>query len=119
MTERSPEVDAYIAAQPAEKRETLEAVRALVHETIPGATEGIRYKMPAFLTTDVVCTLAAQKSYFGLYVCNPALLDKHREALSDLNLGKGCIRFKALDAVPIAALKAVLLDAAKEPGWAH
>ncbi|MEO1249746.1 MAG: DUF1801 domain-containing protein [Pseudomonadota bacterium] len=119
MTDRSPEVDAYIAAQPAEKCETLEAVRALIHETVPGVTEDIRYKMPAFLTTDVVCTLAAQKSYFGLYICDPELLDKHREALAGLNLGKGCIRFKSLDDVPVAALKAVLLDAAINPGWAH
>jgi len=115
MTAKSREVDAYIAAQPAEKRPELEAIRALIHETVPGVTEGMRYKMPAFSTTDLICTVAAQKSYFGLYICNPALLDNHREALSDLNLGKGCIRFKSLESVPVHALTAILQDAAKTP----
>lgn len=119
MTSRSPDVDAYIAAQPAEKRPELHAIRTLIHDTIPDVTEGMRYKMPAFSTTDLICTVAAQKSYFGLYICNPALLDDHREALSGLNLGKGCIRFKSLSDVPESAIRALLLDAAKNPGWAH
>lgn len=119
MSSRSPEVDAYIAAQPAARQETLEAVRALVHETLSEVREGLEYRMPAFFTSGLICTLAAQKQYFALYICKPALLDRHREALAGLNLGKGCIRFKRFEALPVRAIQDLLLDAAKDPGWDH
>jgi hypothetical protein len=38
----------YIAAQPKERRAALERVRRIIRRAIPGAEEGISYKIPAY-----------------------------------------------------------------------
>ena len=116
---RSPEVDAYIAALPAERRADMEELRALVHEAIAGVSERMAYKMPGFETTDLVCCIAAQKRHFSIYICDPDLLDRFRDQLAGLDLGKGCIRFKWFEQLPRTALRELLQAAAAAPGWQH
>ena len=42
-------MDDYLAGLPADQRDALERVRAVVAETAPGAEEGRSYGMPAYL----------------------------------------------------------------------
>ena len=117
--ERSKEVDAYIARLPAARQSEMEALRAFVHEVLGDGREAIWYRMPAFETSGLVCTIAAQKHHYAVYICDPALLDGYRDRFAGLSLGKGCIRFKSFDAVPREALRDILQDAASNPGWRH
>ena len=112
-------VAAYFGSLPPDRAAELEKLRAFVAETLPDASEDIRYKMPAFVTTELVCTLAAQKRHFALYVCDPDLLNRYRNELANLDLGKGCIRFKRFDDLPLDTIAELLRDAAKTPGWKH
>jgi len=41
-------IDEYIAAQPIEKRASLEKIRSIIQKAAPKATEVISYGMPAF-----------------------------------------------------------------------
>jgi len=117
--ERFKEVDAYIARLPAPRQAEMEALRALVHEALGEGRETIRYRMPAFETSDLVYTIAAQKHHFAVYICDPLLLDDYRARFAGLSLGKGCIRFKTVDDLPREALRDILQDAARNPGWRH
>ena len=40
--------------------------------------------------------MSSQKHYMSLYM-DTELVEKHRQALAHLNLGKSCIRFKKLE----------------------
>ena len=61
-------VDEYLDALPAEVRERMETLRALVHRVVPGAGERLSYAMPTFtLDGRSVVHLAAWKRHIALY----------------------------------------------------
>ena len=66
-----------------------------------------------------VCTIAAQKRHFALYICNPALVDDFRDRLGAVDCGKGCLRFKTIEALPLDVVEDLVKRAAQDPGWAH
>ena len=55
----------------------------------------------------MLCAFASQKQYMSLYV-EPRVLDRHREELDHLNLGKSCIRFKSLAQLPLDVVRKIL-----------
>jgi len=113
------EFEAYFAELSEQRCTVLQAVRELIHDAVPEVSETVKYRMPAFETSDTICALAAQKHHFALYICKPALIDEFRQVLSGLDLGKGCIRFKRFEDLPREVIVDLLKEAAKEPGWAH
>ena len=60
-------IDAYLAPLSPEIREILEAVRRIVHEEVPAATETIGYQMPAFKVERIFFYFAAFKKHLGIY----------------------------------------------------
>lgn len=111
------DIDAYLAKLSGEQHEALEALRDLIHATVPGLRETMKYKMPTFETTDVVCSMAAQKHHMALYMCSPALVDTYRDKMAHLSVGKGCIRFKKLADLPLETIAELLAACAQEPGY--
>lgn len=59
--------DGYIAKAPEAAKERLAAVRALVHELVPDATEHIGYGMMAFRRKKVFFYVGAFKRHLGVY----------------------------------------------------
>jgi uncharacterized protein YdhG (YjbR/CyaY superfamily) len=60
-------IDEYLGTLPAEARERVAAVRAIVHEVAPGLTERIAYQMPTFRGRRNVVHVAAMAHHVGLY----------------------------------------------------
>jgi uncharacterized protein YdhG (YjbR/CyaY superfamily) len=60
-------MDEYLAPLSPEIREILEAVRGIVHEEVPEATETIGYQMPAFKVERIFFYFAAFKKHLGIY----------------------------------------------------
>ena len=56
--------------------------------------------------------LASQKRYLSLYL-DPEVLERHREELEDLDMGKSCIRFKRATDLPLEALTGIVGAAAQ------
>lgn len=91
---RSPEVDAFLAAQPEDTRTALEALRRTIAAAAPGADEGIGYGVPAFKYRGrPLVSFGAGKSHYAFYVQSPAVMDAHREELAAYDTSKGTIRF--------------------------
>jgi hypothetical protein len=116
----------YLAALPADRRTALGAVRKAINRNLPaGYKEGIQYGMIAWfvpLSTypagyggnakaplTFVC-LASQKAYMTVHlgVCfysQPALAAwftaEYAKSGKKLDMGQGCLRFKALDDLAI------------------
>jgi uncharacterized protein YdhG (YjbR/CyaY superfamily) len=67
----------------------------------------MEYKMPSF---NQVCALASQKHYISFYVFNHAVLDKYRNDLGKLKVGKSCIRFKNKQEMPEKTIRKILKE---------
>jgi uncharacterized protein YdhG (YjbR/CyaY superfamily) len=107
------EVDAYLRGLEPERQAALSELRSLVLETVPDAVETMRYRMPTYeLEGGVLCSIASQKHYMSLYM-DVELVEKHREELAGLNVGKSCIRFTRLERLPLNTVRTVLRETAQ------
>ena len=111
MEGNDPDVSAYIAGTPADRRETLSAIRELCLEELVGYEETIRYGMPSYARAGVVeVSFAGHKQYISLYVLKQAVLDRHGSELAGLGLGKGVIRYRRATDVDLDVVRALLAD---------
>jgi uncharacterized protein YdhG (YjbR/CyaY superfamily) len=79
-----------------------------VFEVAPDAVETMKYRMPTYEYGDhALCAFASQKHYMSLYM-DTDIVEKHREELSGLNVGKSCIRFRKMDQLPMDTVKRML-----------
>ena len=107
---KSKAVNVYIQEQDPERRTALEELRKLVLETVPDAVETMEYRMPAYdYAGDMLCAFASQKRYMSLYM-DTAVVDKHKSQLQGLDIGKSCIRFKRLEALPLDEVRLMLRE---------
>jgi len=60
-------ITAYIAAAPPAVRPILRQIRATIAKAVPGAKEGISYRMPTFFQDGVVIHFAAFKEHIGVF----------------------------------------------------
>ncbi|MDB4907992.1 MAG: hypothetical protein JWO05_2776 [Gemmatimonadetes bacterium] len=113
---------AYLASLPAERRKVIAAVRSLIRKKLPkGYVESMNwgmlaYEIPLKRHPDtynkqplMYIALAAQKNNYAFYMQG---IDKPEAQLArlaaaykakgrKLDMGKGCLRFKALDELPL------------------
>ena len=92
------DVDAYIAAFPEPVREILENLRQTIRAAAPGATEAIRYGIPAYVQGRVLVQFGAFKRHIGLFppVREPALQAK----VAPYRGEKGNLRFPLSEPIP-------------------
>ena len=110
--------DAYLAALPADRRDALAKLRAVVRAHLPKGYEeqmlfgGISYVVPLARLPDTYngkplafATIASQKNHMALYLMCVYGDGAHQEAFKAawkatgkrLDMGKACVRFKKLD----------------------
>ena len=63
--------DAFVAQQPPERREHLEALRALVKKAAPGARESMKWGMPYYELKGGFCALYTSTTYAALSIMAP------------------------------------------------
>jgi uncharacterized protein YdhG (YjbR/CyaY superfamily) len=105
---KTQEVDEYLENLAPERQAALAKLRSLVFEVAPDAVETMRYRMPTYEYGDgVLCAFASQKHYVSLYM-DTDIVEKYREELTGLSIGKSCIRFRKLDQLPLDTTKRML-----------
>lgn len=110
MAIETDEVDLYIGGLEPGRRAALSELRSVILETVPDAVETMRYRMPTYqLEGGVLCSVASQKHYISLYM-DTELVEKHREELAGLSVGKSCIRFKSLEKLPLDTVRTILRE---------
>ena len=108
MSGRTQEVDEYLENLAPERRAALAKLRSLVFEVAPDAVETMKHRMPTYEYGDhVFCAFASQKHYMSLYM-DTDIVEKHREELTGLSIGKSCIRFRKMDQLPLDTIKRML-----------
>lgn len=102
----------YMAALPAEHARVLKRLFALVKKTVPGCTQVISYRIPAFKLDRVFMYCAAFNSHVGIYppVSGDARL---QAAVKPYANAKGNLRFPLDEPMPHALIARVAKALAK------
>ncbi|MEZ4365500.1 MAG: DUF1801 domain-containing protein [Kofleriaceae bacterium] len=99
-TAKAPDVDRYLAAQPADVRAALTRVRAAMRRALPAAVEAIKYGMPAYVVDGrAVASFAGWKASYAVYIVDPALFATIARDLG-ARAQKRILRFALDEAVP-------------------
>jgi uncharacterized protein YdhG (YjbR/CyaY superfamily) len=113
--EGSTGVDAYIVAAAPAARVMLKKIRALVKRVVPGATEAISYRIPAFRLGRVFFYYAAFKKHIGIFP--PVRSDKKLvKELEPYRGAKGNLQFQLDEPMPYELIGRVAVALAKEYG---
>lgn len=125
----APTVVEYLAELPAERRTVVRTLRAMVTRALPkGYKERINYKMlvyeiPLSRYPDTYngqplahVAVAAQKNHYAIYLTcayqdpkQAAWLKKEfTRAGKKMDMGKSCLRFRALSDIPLGAVSKVI-----------
>ncbi len=106
----------YLAQLPEELVETTRRLLSLFREWLPGAEERVQWGI-AILALDGrdITGIAVRKGFYSLYVPNPEVVARYVPLLGapgTVDAGKGCIRFKRLDDLDLAALERMVAELA-------
>lgn len=110
MKSNAKTVDEYIRSLEGKRRSAMETLRSLVFEAAPDAKESMGYGMPTYEYKGKLCAFASQKNHSSFYVMNISILDRYRNQLRHLNVGKSCIRFTKIEKLPLDVLKNILKE---------
>lgn len=125
MPSKATTVEAYLNELPEERKTACNALRKVILKNLPkGFAEGIGYGMIGYFVPHSIypngyhcnpkqplpfLSMASQKNFIALYhmgiYMNPTLMDWFtaefaKRVKGNLDMGKSCIRFKKLDAIP-------------------
>jgi uncharacterized protein YdhG (YjbR/CyaY superfamily) len=112
MQSEAKNVDQYLQDVPAARKEALAKLRKLCVEILDDYEENMDYGMPSYKKSgeEVEVAFASQKSYISLYILKKPALDKHRDKLAGLNVGKGCIRYTKPEKIDFDLVRVVLQE---------
>jgi uncharacterized protein YdhG (YjbR/CyaY superfamily) len=85
-------VSQYISAAPQGARARLRELRALIARAAPGATQSLKWGMPAFSSDRILVTFAAFKRHIGFFP-TPAALRAFKDELGAYHTSSATIQF--------------------------
>lgn len=125
MQSKAATVDAYLKSLPEDRRAAVEAVRKVIKKNLPkGYEEGMQYGMIGYYVPHSVypdgyhcdpsqplpfASVASQKNHMAIYLMCIYGMESHRAWFTrawtatgrKLDMGKGCVRFKRIEDVPL------------------
>jgi uncharacterized protein YdhG (YjbR/CyaY superfamily) len=102
-------IDEYIAGFPSEAQTAMRALRALVHEVAPTATERISYAMPTFdVDGKLLISFAAWKKHIGVYPIAGRLAEAFAAELAGYKTGRGSVQLPLAKPMPLALVRRML-----------
>jgi uncharacterized protein YdhG (YjbR/CyaY superfamily) len=108
----SAEVDAYLAALPADQRAALQTLRAAAHAYLPDAIECISYAMPGFrqpgLKGKMILGYAAFARHLGVYPHSGTVIPKLLADCEGCKTSKSCVLFTPETPLPTALLHKII-----------
>lgn len=103
---RPTSVSEYIEAAPDAARKKLREMRACIRKAAPGATEGMKWGMPAFSYKRILVTFAAHKSHIGFYP-TPSAVKAFAKELAKFNTARGSIQFPLEEPLPLPLIRKI------------
>ena len=99
----------YLAGIPEDRRPGLVTLRQAVNASAPDATETIAYQMPALrVGGHFLVSYAAFKAHYSLFPASAAVVEELGAELTPYLAGKGTIRFRADQPLPLELVRRVV-----------
>lgn len=99
-------VEASLSATQEPHRTTLIAMRAILRDILPNATEAMKYGMPTFIVCGKsIASYAAFKEHCSYFPHSSAVLDRAGAAVARYEVSKGGLRFAPGRPLPKALVK--------------
>jgi uncharacterized protein YdhG (YjbR/CyaY superfamily) len=103
---RPKSITEYIDAAPKEAQKKLREMHACIRKSAPGATESLKWGMPAFSYQRILVTFAAHKTHIGFYP-TPSAVSAFAKELSKFVTAKGSIRFPLERPLPLPLIRKI------------
>jgi uncharacterized protein YdhG (YjbR/CyaY superfamily) len=114
MSTKPATAEEYVAMFPTAVQDALKVLRETIYATIPGATEAIRYQMPAvMLNGHYVVHYAAWKHHIGMYPIPPLPPDLEAEVVPYRST-KDTMRLPHGTPIPTDLIQRVLIELMKQ-----
>jgi uncharacterized protein YdhG (YjbR/CyaY superfamily) len=112
MQSQANNVEDYLKEVPEYRRDALEQLRSLCLEILDGYEESMEYGMPGYKQAggEIEVGFASQKNYISFYILKEEVLNRHRDSLTGLNVGKGCIRYSKPEKIDFKIVRELLAD---------
>lgn len=107
-------VDAYIAAAPKAVQPMLRELRQAIRSAVPKAEEKISYRMPFYAYHGRLIYFAAHRTHVGMYPIIGREKDLYAKELKPYMAAKAALQFPIGQPIPIALVKKVVRERAKE-----
>jgi uncharacterized protein YdhG (YjbR/CyaY superfamily) len=93
-------IDEYIKAAPVEAQEKLRQMHACILAAAPGATEGLKWSMPAYSYNRILVTFAVFKNHIGFYP-TPSAVKAFAKSLIKYKTAESSIQFSLDKPLPL------------------
>ena len=103
---RAASISEYIEAAPDVARKKLREMRACIRKAAPGATEGMKWGMPAFSYKRILVTFAAHKNHIGFYP-TPSAVKAFENELAKFHTARGSIQFPLEKPLPLPLIRKI------------
>ncbi len=103
---RPKNIAEYIGAAPQEAQKKLREMQACIRKAAPGATEGLKWGMPAFSYKRILVTFAAFKNHIGFYP-TPSAVSAFAEDLAKFVTAKGSVQFPLQKPLPLPLIRKI------------
>jgi uncharacterized protein YdhG (YjbR/CyaY superfamily) len=106
-------ISEYIAAAPADAQEKLYEILICIRAAAPGATENLKWGMPAFSYKRILVTFAVFKHHIGFYP-TPSAVKTFKKSLSKYTTASSSIQFPLDKPLPLSLIRKITLFRVRE-----
>lgn len=110
---RPKTIDDYIEAAAPNAQKKLRDMRACVRAAAPGATESLKWSMPAFSLHRILVTFAAHRNHIGFYP-TPSAVKAFAKQLTRYKTASGSIQFPIDQPLPLPLITKITKFRVKE-----
>ena len=104
MKSGKQQVDAYIIAAPKAAQPMLRQLRRAIRSAVPGASEGISYRMPYYSYHGRLAYFAAHRQHVSLYAWGRAT-ERYASEVAKYQSSKSTLRFPFGTRVPVGLVR--------------
>src|SRR6516164_833412 len=97
-------IEEYIAAEPRPgARQKMQQLAACIREAAPGATEGLKWSMPAFSYSRILVTFKIYERHIGFYP-TPSTIEAFAKSLVPYKTASSSVQFPLDKPLPLALI---------------
>ncbi|MDH5222052.1 MAG: DUF1801 domain-containing protein [Betaproteobacteria bacterium] len=111
MKDDTQAIARYVALVPEARRERALTLHGLILSLFPQAAISMQYRMPTYRLGENFVAWASQKRHLALYTCSDQRIAGFRARHPEVRAGKGCLRFRDGQRLPLADLAQVVKNA--------